>query len=245
LHVSLLDEVLEGHGGAGRWRAAETIRARVRSGGLLLATRVPRRLFVEYELILRVGEPWAMFVPVAGAERAVFDRGRVRHETTDGELLGERDDPRSAFFGASGVRRNLRWDVLDTAYFAGYAMWNYLTTPLLLTRVEVEAREGEPLESDGERWRRLDARFGPGLDTHSARQSFYFDDRRLLRRHDYTAEVIGGWARAAHLCTGHREVDGLIFPTRRRVYPVLPGGRVSARPTLVSIDIGEVEVASE
>ncbi len=38
------------------------------------------------------------------------------------------------FTGSSGLRRNLRWDALDTAYFAGYALWNYLTTPIMLTR---------------------------------------------------------------------------------------------------------------
>ncbi len=135
--------------------------------------------------------------------------------------------------------------MLDTAYFAGYAMWNYLTTPLLLTRDEVEVSEGEPLESAGERLRRLDARFGPGIDTHSERQTFYFDDRGLLRRHDYTASVVGAWANAAHFCDAHREFDGLVLPTRRRVHPTLPGGRVPPRPTVVWLELDAVEVETE
>ena len=44
--------------------------------------------------------------------------------------------------GRSGLRRNLRWDALDSTYFAGYAMWNYMTTPYLLTRQGVEVARG-------------------------------------------------------------------------------------------------------
>jgi hypothetical protein len=64
----------------------------------------------------------------------VFDRGDVRIETRDGELINARRNARAAFAGLSGLRRNLRWDALDAAYFAGYAWWNYLATPMLLTR---------------------------------------------------------------------------------------------------------------
>ena len=63
-----------------------------------------------------------------------------------------------------------------------------------------------------------------------------------MRRHDYVAEVVGGWARAAHVCAGHVEVGGLVFPTRRWVRPRGPGDRVLAGPTLVSLGISELEV---
>ena len=129
-----------------------------------------------------------------------------------GEALESRDDPRAAFSGASGLRRNLRWDPLDSAYFAGYAMWNYLTTPLLLTVDGVRVREGEPWPAGAEQWRRLEVDFPDRLDTHSRHQTFYVDSVGLVRRHDYTAEVVGGWARAAHMLADHREVGGLVVP---------------------------------
>ena len=75
------------------------------------------------------------------------------------------------------------------------------------------------MERGDERWRRLEVTFPPGLDTHRREQSFYFDERRFLRRHDYIAEVIGGWAHGGHLCAEHVEAGGLVFPTRRRVKP--------------------------
>jgi hypothetical protein len=172
----------------------------------------------------------------------VFESGEVRIEA-DGEPVASRADPRALFQGPSGLRRNFRWDPLDATYFAGYAMWNYLNTPFLLTRHGVEVREGAEWDERGESWRRLEVIFPPDLDTHSGRQTFYVDSQRLIRRHDYTAEVVGGWAKAAHYCDGHREVAGLVFPTRRRVLPRGPRGRPLGRPTLVWLELDELSVA--
>ena len=242
---ALLADVLDAHGGRERWLAADAISARVRSGGLLLATRAPRGLFSDYTIRVEVDDQRVWFDPAALPERGGFDRGRVFLEDAGGRTIAERADPRPLFFGRAGLRRNLRWDALDTAYFAGYAMWNYLTTPLLLARDEVELAEGEPWTAPGgETWRRLDARFPPALHTHSPRQTFWVGPDGLLRRHDYTAEVVGGWAKAAHALAGNREFAGLVFPTRRRVTPRGPANRGLPGPTLVWIEIADIEVAS-
>jgi hypothetical protein len=239
----LLDEVLEAHGGLARWREARTISARARTGGLLPRTRIPGNRFADYRITVEVHEPRAVIDPFpADGRRAVFDRDGVAIETADGEVLESRPDPRPAFFGLSGLRRNLRWDALDSTYFAGYAMWNYLTTPLLLTLEGVEVSDGEPWHEAGEEWRRLDVAFPPGIDTHSPRQTFYFDPRGVLRRHDYIAQVVGRWARAAHYCDEHAQAHGLVFPTRRRVRPVGLRNRALPGPTLVSIDLSELHV---
>jgi hypothetical protein len=190
-----------------------------------------------------IGEPYAAAesFPVPG-ERAVFDRGVVRIESEKGEVLRQRDDPRRQFFGRAGIRRNFRWDELDFAYFAGYAWWNYLNLPLLLLRDDVGVIEGTPLRTGEERWHRIDVTFPAGLDTHSPRQSFFYDEELRLRRHDYVAEVVGRWARAAHFCGEHREAGGLLFPTRRRVVPIGPRGRPLPGPVLVALDLLEIDV---
>jgi hypothetical protein len=235
---ALLDEVLEAHGGLERWRAARTVQARVRSGGLLLRTRVPGNRFADYRLTIEVREPRAVMDPYPRAgQRGVFDRGEARIEGEGSEVLASRADPRPAFFGRAGLRRNVRWDPLDSTYFAGYAMWNYLTTPLLLTRDGVRVAEGERWREADQEWRRLEVDFPTDLDTHSAHQTFYVDSSGLIRRHDYTAEVVGGWARAAHHLSEHRQVDGLTFPTRRRVRPIGVRNRALPGPTLVWIEL--------
>ncbi|MBX7434604.1 hypothetical protein JDV09_21260 [Mycobacterium sp. Y57] len=242
----LLDRVLDAHGGIDRWRAARTIHARARTGGLLLRTRVPGNRLADYHITVDVQHALTVMDPFPrDGRRGVFDGGAVRIEASDGSVLGSRSRPRDAFFGRAGLRRNIRWDALDSVYFGGYAMWNYLTTPYLLTRDGVVAVEGEPWTEAGETWHRLNVDFPPGIVTHSPRQTFYFDADGRLRRHDYVAEVIGGWARAAHRCTDHVEAGGLVFPTRRWVRPIGPGNRALPFPTLVSIELSELRVVTD
>ena len=241
--MSIVDEIVAAHGGAEAWEAAERIRVRGRAGGLLLRTRVPGDLYRDVRIEVAVGEPYAVAVDIPGpGTRGVFDRGEVRIETDAGDVLRRREDPRPMFSGRAGLRRNFRWDEFDFAYFAGYAWWNYLNHPLFLLRDDVAVSEGKPLRTKGGLRRRLDVTFPPGLDTHSPRQSFFYDEDLRLRRHDYVAEVVGGWAHAAHFCDEHREAGGLLFPTKRRVVPIGPGERPLPGPVLVSLDLDEIDV---
>lgn len=79
--MTLLEEVMEAHGGLERWHRARRITGRVRSGGLLLRTRVPGSRFADYDLTVEVGRPRATLgpFPLAG-QRGVFEEGRVRIE---------------------------------------------------------------------------------------------------------------------------------------------------------------------
>lgn len=241
--MTLVDEALEAHGGAARWRAVRRVHAQARSGGFLLRTRVPGTRFADYRLTVDLAEPRTVMDPFPEAGvRGVFDRGAARVERGDGEVIAARGEPRKAFFGRAGLRRSIRWDALDATYFAGYAMWNYLSFPLLLSRPDVEVREISPWRSDGEVLRRLEVDFPDGIDTHSRRQTFYLDERGWLRRHDYVAQVVGGWARAAHLCEGHVEAGGLVFPTRRWVRPIGPRNRPLPLPTMVWIHLADLQV---
>ena len=79
------------------------------------------------------------------------------------------------------------------------------------------------------------------IPTHSATQELYFDQSGRLLRHDYTADVVGSWAKAAHLCRDYRQFGGLWVPTTRRVYPRGPGNRPLPLPTLVAVDIHDVQ----
>jgi hypothetical protein len=239
--MTLLDEVFEAYGGTAGWEAARRVEARGRSGGFLLRSRVPGSRFADYRLTVDVGERRTVFDPFPEpGVRGVFERGSVWLERGDGEVLASRAEPRRAFFGLTGVRRSFRWDALDATYFAGYAMWNYLSFPRLLTLPDVAVHEIEPWRD----LRRLQADFPDELDTHSPRQTFYIDSRGLLVRHDYVADVVGRWARAAHLCADHVTADGLVFPTRRRVLPIGPRNRPAPFPTMVWIELTELHVES-
>jgi hypothetical protein len=238
----LLDEVLTAHGGVERWQSVSGITAQGRVAGLL-PKRFAGNKLATFNFQVRVAEQVTVIndFPQAG-KRAVFDRGVVRIETHDGEQLVSRLDARSAFFGLGGVRRNVHWDPLDVAYFAGYASWNYLTSPFLLTRSDIAVAEGDKWQERGETWRRLEVQFPRDFHTHCEKQTFYVDTHGLIRRHDFVAEPVGRWASAALYCDMHREIDGLLFPTRRRVLPRGPGSRALPRPTLLALNFDEIEI---
>ena len=136
--------------------------------------------------------------------------------------------------------RNTPWDSLQLAYFAGYAMWTYLTTPFLFAVDGVTTEELEPWHENGEMWRRLKVTFPQSIATHSTVQMFYFGSDGLLRRHDYDAEVLGGTP-AAHYVHEHVEFSGILVPTKRRVLRRGPDGTPTPDPLIVTIDLSSVE----
>jgi hypothetical protein len=214
----------------------------VRSGGFALTAKARPKTFSAFEARINTREPRVVFPawPEPGV-RSVFDRDgvRVEHES-DGRIVAERRDPRASFHGLLTVR----WDRLRLLYFAGYALWGYLTQPFLFAMPGFESREIEPWEENGETWRRLAVTFPAGIPAHSREQVYYFDSELRLRRNDYTAEVLGRWAKGAHYSDEHRESGGLLFPTRRRVYPRKRSNRPRSFPTLVWLDFESVEPVS-
>ena len=243
--TNLLDEAIDAHGGRRRWRKASEISAHLRTGGLLMASKLKRRgHFSDCGVSVAANRVHTVFRPYPRPGRTgVFDRGAVRILDDDGDTVAERTEPRPAFFGLSGLGRKLWWSDLDALYFGGYAIWNYLSTPWMLEGEGFSAEEGDPIQVGGEVLRRLEVRFPQGLPTHGREQSFFFDAQGLLRRHHYTAEVIGSFARACHTCSEHATVDGLVFPKRRRVSLRGPGDRALPGPKVVTIDLASISVA--
>jgi hypothetical protein len=220
--MGLLDDVLAAHGGRGAWESASEVSARLRSWGLALTMKRAAEPFRRYEARVSVGEPRTVISPYPGGV-GVYERDSVWIEGPGGAVVERRDEMRRRF---PGLRRRLWWDPLDALYFAGYALWNYFNTPLLLTRCEID-----------ERGSTLRVRFPPDVPSHARTSVFHFDERRLLTRLDYTAEVFGKWARAKHVCSAHRTFDGLVVPTVRRVRLRGIGG-----PVLVAIDVDDLTV---
>ena len=63
-------------------------------------------------------------------KRSVFTPHQVSVEDEQGHIIESRDDPRRAFEGQSF---ETPWDDLHVTYFNSYALWTYLTIPLLYT----------------------------------------------------------------------------------------------------------------
>lgn len=237
---ALIDRVIERHGGMNLWSEVMTISMHAKTGGVALPLRFKFGALKDYQARIRVHEPFVRITPhPKTGMQGIFSGDAVRIETENGEPVQERHQARSVF---SDLRHKIWWDHLDALHFAGYALWNYLTTPFLLCRPEIQLKELPAWQENNESWQRLQATFPPDLLTHSPVQTFYFDAEGLLRRHDYTALVFGNFAKAAHYSWNHKEVNGIPFPTRRRVFPRKKDGSPLRLVTLVSIDIEAIEV---
>ena len=241
--MDLLDLVIERHGGLDRLRSVNQIIMKAKTGGCALPLRFRLNAFKDYQARIDMHRPRVIITPhPKPGKRGVFNDTTVWIEDDKGKVMTERKNARSAFVG---FRHKIWWDNLDAMHFAGYALWNYLTTPYLLLNPDLQIEEIVPWEEKGEKWRRLKVIFPPHILTHSTDQTFYFDASGLLKRHDYTAEVFGPWAHAAHYSWEHRDFDGITVPTRRQVFPVKKDGSPRRQVTLVRIDISQVRFTYE
>ena len=158
---------------------------------------------------------WASLAPFGKpGQRTDFSPERIAIIAEEGRVVAERNSPRASF-----ARHDMRtnWDLLHRAYFNGYALWTYLTTPFLLAMEGFGVREIEPWREGAEVWRGLRATFPAAIASHSSEQDFYFGPDMLIRRHDYRVEIAGNFP-AAQYISDLVSVDGIKIPTRRRAY---------------------------
>lgn len=231
---AVVAKTLAAHGGIEFWQSLTAIDGVLSAGGFLFTTkhvRPLRRVRVRASTV----EPRFTFFdwPQPGQRGEWFGENEVRIVGTDDLIVSRRQQPRAAF---RGLRRQLWWDELDLLYFAGYATWNYLTTPFVFLRPGFGFESLPP--RDGAT--RIAASFPAEVPSHCRRQIFHFAPGGELLRLDYTAEVVGSWARAAHLCADYRDFAGLRAPTKRRVRPLFHLGNPLPLPTLVAIDVHEL-----
>lgn len=236
----LLDPILAAHGGEARWRQVDTIEAAFSSGGLAFSLHMQPWALQGLRIAVRPHARQVTLIDYGGpGRRGLWTPDQVSLVDADGRILAQRRQPRASF---SRLDRQVRWDRLDLLYFAGYALWNYLSFPFILAQPGVELLAGEPATAT--RPGRLEARFDDSVPSHCRRQTFHVDQAGLLLRHDYTADVIGPWAQAANLCLASQTVDGLRFYTRRQVRPRLGPDRVLPIPRLVWIELDDLQLRS-
>src|ERR1700749_1910444 len=190
----LLGEILEAHGGLRLWDEFERVGATIVSGGGLFPLKgVPQDSSPRRMTVWLHEERSSVFPFGAPDQRTMFTPERVAIEKLDGTIVAERRAPRDSF---AGHQMSTPWDALHRAYFNGYALWTYLTTPFLLALDGVRVEETEPWREGAETWRVLRAYFPGSIETHSLIQDFFFGEDFMLRRHDYSVNIAGGFGAA-------------------------------------------------
>lgn len=231
----LLALAIEAHGGLERWNAIRAIEADLSVGGVLWDLKQLPGVFRD-KLVVAETRRQRLSVAPFGGGRLVFTPERVWTEDVSGRLLQHLDDPAGAFVGHTQATP---WDALHAGYFNGKALWTYLTLPFLYATPGFVVEEIEPWQEEGEVWRSLRVTFPETIVSHTRTQVTRFGPDGLIRRHDYTVDVLGG-ARGSNYASEYREFDGIQVPTRRRVYAYDEAMRKVPEPLLVSIDISRV-----
>jgi hypothetical protein len=236
--LSLIELAIAAHGGRERWQELNRVRAHLHCGGVIWELKGHAGALDDINVDVDLHRQFASHSPfLSPGMRTAFAADRVAILDADDQVVEERANPRASF---AGHVLETPWDPIQLAYFCGYAMWTYLTTPFVFAEPGFRAEELEPWQEGGETWRRLRVHYPEQIATHTGEQTFYIDEKGLIRRHDYTAEIINGGA-AAHYSYRHTEVDGIVVPTERRVYPIGPGGSALPEPLLVSINLDNIQ----
>jgi hypothetical protein len=233
----LLRLAINAHGGLARWNAFRTLEAEMSITGGIWHVKQKPDIFRHVVVAMDTQAQRVEMKPFTAPDRHyLFTADRVAVESSDGRVLESRDNPRSSFAGHSV---QTPWDDLHAAYFCSYALWTYFTTPFLYAYPGVVTQELSPWHEDGEQWRRLKVTFPGSIHTHSREQVSYFGPDGLLRRHDYTVDVMGG-ASGANYASNYQDFDGIMVPTTRRVFAYNADGQKIDEPSLVAIDIATV-----
>jgi hypothetical protein len=239
----LQSAVLDAPGGLDNWQEARTLTARRSLGGPFWAARGWPNLPPSQIVTLDAHRQHIGYTPFLAEDRtSIFDVGpeRVAIRNGDGLVIEERTWPRDSF-PKEFDPFSTPWDAIQVAYFASAALWNYLTEPFGFTYPGVHAGEIDPWEEDGETWRRLAVTFPPSNANHNPDQVFYYDERFMQRRMDYSPHVTGS-PQIAHYTHDPKTFDGFVFPTRRLVHRRNAHGVADQSFAAITIDIDTVAV---
>ncbi|WP_321857257.1 hypothetical protein [Burkholderia cenocepacia] len=238
---TLLEQAIQAHGGLENWNRFRTVSAELDIGGAVWHLKGQPGLFHGIELVADLRRQHVAMASAAGGWRGTSEPDVVGIGAVNGDAPETRRAPRDAYRGHT---QQTRWDRLHALYFTGYALWTYLTIPFLYASPGFHTEALPDWHENGETWRRLKVTFPDSIASHSREQVSYFGEDGLLRRHDYTVDVMGG-ARGANYASGYRDVRGVMVPMSRRVFAYDDASHKIDEPLLVSIDIRSIDFHTE
>ncbi len=236
----LLALAIEAHGGLDRWNSFSKLQAEVSFGGAIWHVKQQADLLQTQQIDIDTHAERLAIVPFVRPElHTTFVPERLALENADGNAIEAWEHPETAF---AGHVRETPWEPLHVAYFVSEALWTYLTSPFLYTYPGFESEEIEPWQENGETWRRLKITFPDYVRSHTRTQITHFGSDGLMRRHDYVVDILGG-ASGANYTTDYREFQGIMMPTKRRIYAYDDAMQKVPDPLLVSLDFGTIRLS--
>lgn len=230
----LLAFAVDAHGGLDRWNKFSRVSAGLSIGGAIWDVKQVPGILVDKVFEADIRKQYLTVTPFGGVDsRLVYSPERVFIEGPGGAVLDARDDPEAAY---ADQTFESPWDKFHAGFFAGEALWTYLTLPFLYTCSGFEVEEIEAWQESGEKWRSLRVTFPDRITSHTKTQITRFGPDGMMRRHDYTVDILGG-AQGANYSSDYRDFQGIKMPTKRRIYAYDKEMRKIPDPLLVSIDV--------
>ena len=234
----LLGLVVKAHGGLERWNKVTSVKVAASITGAIWFVKSKGDALKNVVMTVETRTERLTTDFPGQDKRSVFEPARIVMQRADGTAIEIRDDPEKSF---EGQQRETPWNDVHVAYFCGEALWTYLNTPFLYTHEGFASEEIASIHVEGETWRRLKVTFPATVKSHTREQISCFGPDGLLRRHDYTVDILGG-ATGLNYASDYRDVDGIIVPTKRRIYAYEGDYQLVKEPLLVAIDMGEISL---
>jgi hypothetical protein len=232
----LLALAVDAHGGRRRWEEKSWFSATASITGAIWELKGKAGLLADVVLEGETRDQRLKITPFPWPGRyATWEPYRQTIETSEGLLVAQRRDRATSF---TDLTRQSIWDDLQVACFAAEANWTYFVAPFIFTRPDFSVDETEPWREDGEVWRRLVITYPDSIVAHTRQQTYCFDQHGLIRRLDYTVDVLGG-SPAVDYPSEYRAFDGIKVPTRRRVYTHDRDGTLGRDSPTVAVDIAD------
>ena len=237
--TDLLDVAVAAHGGLERWNTVKTIDVQLSITGAVWYVKGRPNVLQNIAMQVHTDEERVSTTFADKDMHTTFEPDRVLIEKKDGTCIETRDEPERSF---KNQPPGAPWDDVQVAYFSGEALWTYLNTPFLYTRPGFVTEEIEPIDADGEKWRRLKVIFPDSVKSHTREQISCFGPDGLLRRHDYTVDILGG-ATGLNYASDYVDADGIMIACKRRVYAYEDDYQIVKDPVLVAIDMSKITLS--
>lgn len=231
----LLAFAVDAHGGIERWNSFTKLRAELSITGAIWDFKQVTGLLTDKIFEIETHKEHLTITPFgADGGRTLFEPNRLELQTLEGEVIETWPDAEASF---APQQFTDPWQPYQAAFFSSEALWTYMTSPFLYTYPGFESVEIDPWHENGEEWRRLKVTFPDHIVSHTKTQITHFGPDGLMRRHDYTVDILHGNP-GANYTLDYRDFQGIKMPTKRRIYAYDEAQKKVPEPLLVALDFG-------
>jgi len=218
---SLLEQVLEAHGGLEQWHKLSDLVTGIQMEGHLCPPSTPSNAIPQSQAFFALRQQRIVMVTDDGGQRILIEPHLVSFAGDRNTQLKVLPISETASWAAC-VEGNL--DLMRTAYVLGFVIRLYVTAPFLYTTAGFIVDEIDPWQEDGETWRVLRIGFPLDVETPARVQYAYYGDDGLLRRTRYK---LGGreGTDCVDYVSSYQQVNGIWLPMAHEVLACDSDGR--------------------